>query len=65
MKRPRTKTLKSVFAWLEQEGFTVYGPARDCATWEDEDGGCMDYSAEDVIAYHTALKRGKIPQEHD
>lgn len=66
MPRPRTKTLKRVFDWLENEmGLSIYGAARDRKTWEDADGGCMDYSLEDVLALHKAKLKGTIPHEKD
>lgn len=65
MKRPSARVLKNVFIWLDEYGFAVYGPARDRKSWEDADGGCMDYNVEDVLSYYKALKGGKIPQERD
>lgn len=52
----KPRNLKKVVEWLESKGLSIYGPARDRDTMELADGGCMDYSFEDIEKLHKGIK---------
>ena len=58
-RRPSTKTLKSIFEWLEEQGLSVYGQHMDVDSGE-EMPGCRDYDVSDVIKRYNHIKNGTL-----
>ena len=60
--KPQKKTLTSVFAWLEEQGLSVYGPYIDLDSGQSY-GGCSDYTVEDTIKLAKLNKDDAIWEE--
>jgi hypothetical protein len=62
MRRPNTKTIIRVIAWLEEQGLGVYGPAVQLEA-KQRHFGQMDYTAEQAIQYAKIKDQLKPPRE--
>lgn len=58
-RRPSTKTLKSVFEWLDEQGLSVYGMHMDVDSGQ-EYGSCMDYEVEDTVKRYNHIKNDTL-----
>lgn len=63
-RRPSTKTVKKVLAWLEEGGLNVYGPNIDIEK-RILYPGCRDFSADEAIAALSLMKRGLLEECDD